>query len=49
MANKTDEKRRTVTVKIEGRVQGVYFRAWTYDRAVARARRHGAQYERRQR
>ena len=33
MANKTDEKRRTVTVKIEGRVQGVYFRAWTYETA----------------
>ena len=25
--------RRTVTVKIEGRVQGVYFRAWTYETA----------------
>jgi acylphosphatase len=24
---------RTVTVKIEGRVQGVYFRAWTYETA----------------
>ena len=24
---------RTVTVKIEGRVQGVYFRAWTHDTA----------------
>lgn len=24
---------RTVTVRIEGRVQGVYFRAWTYDTA----------------
>jgi acylphosphatase len=23
------DKRRTVTVKIEGRVQGVYYRAWT--------------------
>jgi acylphosphatase len=27
------EDRRTVTVKIEGRVQGVYFRAWTYETA----------------
>ena len=25
--------RRTVTVKIEGRVQGVYYRAWTYETA----------------
>ena len=24
---------RTVTVRIEGRVQGVYYRAWTYDAA----------------
>ena len=24
---------KTVTVKIEGRVQGVYYRAWTYDTA----------------
>jgi acylphosphatase len=24
---------RTVTVKIEGRVQGVYYRAWTYETA----------------
>ena len=24
---------KTVTVKIEGRVQGVYFRAWTYETA----------------
>ena len=24
---------RTVTVRIEGRVQGVYYRAWTYDTA----------------
>jgi acylphosphatase len=29
------EKNRTVTVRIEGRVQGVYFRAWTYDTALA--------------
>jgi acylphosphatase len=25
--------KRTVTVRIEGRVQGVYFRAWTYETA----------------
>jgi acylphosphatase len=30
----TDE-RRTVTVRIEGRVQGVYYRAWTYETASA--------------
>ncbi len=24
-----------MTVRIEGRVQGVYFRAWTYDAALA--------------
>jgi acylphosphatase len=28
-----DQDRRTVTVKIEGRVQGVYYRAWTYEMA----------------
>jgi acylphosphatase len=33
MAEKNDKDRRTVTVKIEGRVQGVYFRAWTYETA----------------
>jgi acylphosphatase len=33
MPNKDD--RRTVTVRIEGRVQGVYYRAWTYDTAVS--------------
>jgi len=27
------DERRTVTVRIEGRVQGVYYRAWTYDTA----------------
>ena len=32
MAGK-DQQARTVTVKIEGRVQGVYFRAWTHDTA----------------
>ena len=26
---------RTVTVRIEGRVQGVYFRAWTYETALS--------------
>jgi acylphosphatase len=29
------EPKRTVTVRIEGRVQGVYFRAWTYETAQA--------------
>jgi acylphosphatase len=33
MAEKTDKEKRTVTVKIEGRVQGVYYRAWTYETA----------------
>jgi len=33
MANKAGDTRRTVTVKIEGRVQGVYYRAWTDDTA----------------
>jgi acylphosphatase len=33
MPSKEPEARRTVTVKIEGRVQGVYFRAWTYETA----------------
>src|SRR5262245_1426824 len=28
-----DDGTKTVTVKIEGRVQGVYFRAWTYETA----------------
>jgi acylphosphatase len=32
MTEKADETR-TVTVKIEGRVQGVYYRAWTNDTA----------------
>ena len=27
--------RRTVTVRIEGRVQGVYYRAWTYETATS--------------
>ncbi|HWM30956.1 MAG TPA: acylphosphatase [Methyloceanibacter sp.] len=29
----TEENRRTVTVRIEGRVQGVFYRAWTEDTA----------------
>jgi acylphosphatase len=33
MPGKEQQARRTVTVKIEGRVQGVYYRAWTYDTA----------------
>jgi acylphosphatase len=32
MAEKSEDKR-TVTVRIEGRVQGVYYRAWTYETA----------------
>ncbi len=32
MAEKSKDKR-TVTVRIEGRVQGVYYRAWTYETA----------------
>ena len=32
MAKKAAESR-TVTVRIEGRVQGVYYRAWTYETA----------------
>jgi acylphosphatase len=31
MAN--SERQRTFSVKIEGRVQGVYYRAWTYETA----------------
>jgi acylphosphatase len=33
MISKAGEINRTVTVRIEGRVQGVYYRAWTYDTA----------------
>jgi acylphosphatase len=33
MPDKADDKTRTVTVKIEGRVQGVYYRAWTDETA----------------
>jgi len=32
MADKA-ETRRTITVKVEGLVQGVFYRAWTYDTA----------------
>ncbi len=35
MADKADDTRRTVTVRIEGRVQGVYYRAWTDQTARA--------------
>jgi acylphosphatase len=33
MPSKEPQATRTVTVKIEGRVQGVYYRAWTYETA----------------
>jgi len=33
MADHAADKRRTVTVKIEGGVQGVYYRAWTNETA----------------
>ena len=33
MPSKEQQARRTVTVKVEGRVQGVYYRAWTYETA----------------
>jgi acylphosphatase len=33
MVHKTKDTRRTVTVRIEGRVQGVYYRAWTEETA----------------
>jgi len=33
MTPRAADNRRTVTVKIEGRVQGVYYRAWTHDTA----------------
>ena len=33
MAGKPPHAKRTVSVRIEGRVQGVYYRAWTYDTA----------------
>ena len=29
MASEREQERRTVTVRIQGRVQGVFFRAWT--------------------
>jgi acylphosphatase len=33
MMTESDDTTRTVTVKIEGRVQGVYYRAWTDETA----------------
>jgi acylphosphatase len=33
MPGKEQQPTRTVTVRIEGRVQGVYYRAWTYETA----------------
>ncbi len=33
MARTDQQATRTVTVRIEGRVQGVYYRAWTHDTA----------------
>jgi len=33
MPSKEQQARRMVTVKVEGRVQGVYYRAWTYETA----------------
>ena len=35
MADKRQQATRTVTVRIEGRVQGVYYRAWTDQNARA--------------
>lgn len=35
MADKKQQATRTVTVRIEGRVQGVYYRAWTDETARA--------------
>jgi acylphosphatase len=35
MAESSSEPIRTVTVSIEGRVQGVYYRAWTYETATS--------------
>jgi acylphosphatase len=35
MAREANEERRTVSVRIEGRVQGVYYRAWTDETARA--------------
>ena len=35
MMRQSNESRRTVTVRIEGRVQGVYYRAWTEENARA--------------
>ena len=33
MPGKEQQATRTVTVRIDGRVQGVYYRAWTYETA----------------
>jgi acylphosphatase len=33
MAGTDQQVTRTVTIRIEGQVQGVYFRAWTYETA----------------
>jgi acylphosphatase len=33
MENTSEQNTRTVTVRIEGRVQGVYYRAWTEENA----------------
>jgi acylphosphatase len=33
MAGTDQQTIRTITVRIEGRVQGVYYRAWTYETA----------------
>jgi acylphosphatase len=35
MTQKSNDETRTVTVRIEGRVQGVYYRAWTDQTAGA--------------
>jgi len=35
MMTESDDDRRTVAVRIEGRVQGVYYRAWTDQNARA--------------
>ena len=34
MTQRSDKHTRTVTVRVEGRVQGVYYRAWTHDTAL---------------
>ena len=35
MPGKEQQATRTVTVRIDGRVQGVYYRAWTYETALS--------------